>query len=489
MERERVMSGGSKGGEEDATSSEWRLPEMPREIGEVHRWMKEHLGLNVPSRRICPDHDAPMDYIAHAFKHKAPGALVWACRGGGKTMLAAALTVAESLSTPGLQTRILGGSLAQSSYMYDYVCSILRRPQFKDALGSLTRQRATFANGAAIEILPQSERTVRGVHVPRLRLDEVDEFKDGVFESSLYLPQSMNGIDARTDFLSTMHRPYGLMAELVDEHEKRGLTLFKWCLWEIIEACRDRRCDGCVLERDCGGKAKLADGYFSVDDAIARKRLVSDESWQSEMLSKRPSREGLFYKTWDESVHVPREAIGYDPMCELYRTFDWGVNGPTVCLWIQVDGDGRVRVIDELWQAGIAVSDMAEGVRRREEARGYGQVLQSYCDPTGLSYIMEFEKCGIPCQGRREDGGLANVRFEGFELVRRYLKCDEFGRPKMLVSPVCMNLRREFRGYRYPQTRPGFNPPEEPAKVDDHGMDALRYFFTSRFLPDDWRLV
>jgi phage terminase large subunit len=59
----------------------------------------------------------------------------------------------------------------------------------------------------------------------------------------------------------------------------------------------------------------------------------------------------------------------------------------------------------------------------------------------------------------------------------------------MLVSPRCVNTRREFRTYHYPQTRFGANPVEEPSKVDDHAMDALRYFFASRFPQVDWRFV
>jgi hypothetical protein len=404
-------------------------------------------------------------------------------------MLAAALTVLESVFEPGLQTRILGGSLAQSSYMYQYVRDYLRSAPWRDKVAGLTAGCAQLRNGSRIEILPQSDRAVRGVHATRLRLDEVEEFRPEIFEAALFVPQSATAGEARLEILSTLHRPYGIMSELVDAAEAKGLRLFKWCLWEVIERCRDRECSRCVLGGDCRGKAKRAAGFYRIDDAIAKKKLVSEESWQSEMLCLRPSREGLFYRGYSEEVHVPREPIKYDPSKELYRTFDWGVNGPTACLWVQVDGDGRVYVIDEFFQSGIAVSDMAAGIRRYEEMRGYRNVIRSYCDPTGLSFIMEFQKEGIPCQGRREDGGRSNVRFEGFETVRRFLKLNEHGKPRMLLSPRCANTRREFRTYHYPETRFGFNPVEEPAKVNDHAMDALRYFFVSRFPQNEWQFA
>ena len=453
-------------------------------------YLKEYLNVCVPEVAVCEGHQAPFDYLAHAFLTPNGGnALVWACRGGSKTMLAAILTVLESVHEPGLETCILGGSRAQSGYMYAYVRSFLQGTHFKHDVERVTKQKAQLANGSCVTILPASERTVRGVHVPRLRLDEIEEFRDDVFEAAKFLPQSTETASARVEMLSTLHRPYGIMSDLVAAPEEKGLTLFKWCLWEVIQRCHDRSCSRCPLWEDCQGKAKRSRGYYTIDDAIARKKLVSDEAWQSEMLCLRPSREGLFYKQYDEDLHVPGEPIPFDPMKELYRTFDWGVNGPTVCLWIQVDGDGRTYLIDELYQTQIAVSDMAAEIKRYETMRGYRNVIRSYGDPSGASYILEFEKAGIRCQGRREDGGRSNVRFEGFETVRRFLKRDEHGHPKLLVSSRCVNTRREFRTYHYPATRFGHNPSEEPAKVDDHAMDALRYFFVSRFPQSDWQIV
>jgi len=461
----------------------------PTDALSLRGYLRDFLDLRVPAVAVCEGHDAPFDYLAHAPLTGGGSTLVWACRGGSKTMLAAVLTVLESWFHPGLETCILGGSLAQSRYMYEYVRSFLQSAHFADELEKITASRAILKNGSRIAILPASERTVRGVHVPRLRLDEIDEFRDDVFEAAKFLPQSNEVAPARVEMLSTLHRPYGLMSDLVDAPEEKGLKLFKWCLWEIIERCTDRSCSRCPLVDDCREKAKRARGYYTIDDAIARKRLVSDEAWQSEMLCLRPSREGLFYRQYDEDVHVPSEPLAFDPMKELYRTFDWGVNGPTVCLWIQVDGDGRTYVIDELYQTAMAVSDMAAQVKRYEEMRGYRNVIRSYCDPSGASYILEFEKAGIRCQGRREDGGRSNIRFEGFETVRRHLKRDEHGEARLQVSPRCVNTRREFRTYHYPVTRFGHNPSEEPAKVDDHAMDALRYFFVSRFPQTDWQIV
>jgi len=291
--------------------------------------------------------------------------------------------------------------------------------------------------------------------------------------------------------LSTLHHPFGVMAGMVDEAGERGLRVYKWCVWEVIERCEkgERSCSRCELAEDCRGKARDGEGFYRIEDAMAKRRLVSRESWESEMLCLRPSRKGLFYAGYDEDVHVAKEELRRREDWELYRTFDWGVNGPTVCLWVQVDGEGRVAVVDELYQSGLAISDMAANVLKYERERGLGGAIRSYCDPTGPSYVMEFAKAGIPCTGSREDGGRVNVRHEGFETMRRLLKVDENGRARLVLSPRCVNTRREFRTYHYP-TEYGESPPsEEPAKVNDHAMDALRYFALGRFGETRWQFA
>lgn len=459
----------------------------PVDDRELAGYLRTFLGLKVSSRAICAGHDAPLAYLADAFFDRVGDCVVWAPRGGGKTTLAAALTLLESVFKPNCGTRILGGSSTQSKYLYDYFREFLEKSFASEVAGRIGVEKTRFVNGSEVAILTQSSRTVRGVHVPRLRLDEVEEFRADVLEAALFIPHSGPNIPARTEMLSTLHHPFGLMSGIIDDAPARQLKVYKWCLWEVIERCRDRSCSRCPLADDCQGKARRGEGFYRIDDAVAKKRLVSQESWESEMLCLRPSREGLFYRGYDEDVHVAREPLVYRSDWELYRSFDWGVNGPTVCLWVQVDGDGRVYVIDELFQSGLAISDMAANVLAYEKRKGFGQTLRSYCDPTGPGYVMEFGKAGINCTGRREDGGRINVRHEGFETVRRLLKPDENGRAGLLISPACVSTRKEFRTYHYPATRSGSAPSEEPAKVDDHAMDALRYFAMGRFHQSNWQ--
>ena len=90
-------------------------------------WVGVVLGLWMPERGVCAGHGTPLDYLCHAFFEESGDAVVWACRGGGKTMVGAIATLLDMLFKPGVQVRILGGSFEQSEKMYGYLKSMIQQ--------------------------------------------------------------------------------------------------------------------------------------------------------------------------------------------------------------------------------------------------------------------------------------------------------------------------------------------------------------------------
>src|SRR5437016_5083115 len=84
-------------------------------------WLDEFLGLRMPKEAVCPGHRSPLDYLAHVYFEPAKDVVVWAPRGGGKTRLGAAATMLDLLHKPGVQVRILAGSLEQSRRMWEHL--------------------------------------------------------------------------------------------------------------------------------------------------------------------------------------------------------------------------------------------------------------------------------------------------------------------------------------------------------------------------------
>jgi hypothetical protein len=474
----------------------------PRSRQDLKNYVKVFLGIDVPDVRLCPDHSSPMDYLWHSFSiddrllmkddsnhlssasnnpssiisHQSGDAVVWANRGGGKTELAAVATLLDCLFKSGCQVRILGGSGEQSSRMYEYLTLFLQRG-FASALdGPIRKGGCRFSNGAAVEVLTQSATSVRGQHVQKLRCDEVELFDDDVFAAAKFTTLSKEGLLAGIELISTMHRPYGIMQREVAAATKTGVPVFKWCLWETIEKCTARNCSQCPLWSDCRGRAKNAAGYLRIDDAIAQMRRSSRSGWEAEMLCVRPSLENVVFSEFDPTIHV--KPIDYDPNLPLYRTLDFGFVNPFVCLWIQVDGDGMVRIIDEYVRSRATIDVHAKEIKTRTPCPEE-RVAATFCDPagaaagdiTGTSVVRELRSLGIAMRYRRS--GIV----EGIELIRRAIRSGD-GRSSLLISPRCCRLIEAMQCYHYPDDGPAASG-ELPLKdgVHDHPIDALRYFF------------
>ncbi len=460
----------------------------PTTKDELRQYIKTFLGIEVPDLRICPDHRSPMDYLWHTFAGDSPrltghittaDAVVWANRGGGKTQTAAIATLLDAVFKPGCQIRILGGSGEQSLRMYEYLAAFLQRGYEEDLAETLRKGKCRFTNGSAVEILKQSATSVRGTHVQKLRCDEVELFRPEVFAAAKFTTQSTDTIVAGMELISTMHRPYGLMQKEVSAATSAGVPIFKWCLWETIEKCLGRECSQCSLSGDCQGRAQRAGGYLKIDDCITQMRRSSRAGWESEMLCFRPSLENVVFADFDADTHI--RPLEYDSSLPLYRTLDFGFVNPFVCLWIQVDHDGIVRVIDEYVRRQATIEVHAREIKARTPCPEE-QVAATYCDPagtghndvTGTSTVRELRSLGIVVKYCR------STILEGIELVRRALRSGD-GKSTLVVSPHCPRLIEALQCYHYPDANQAAGS-EQPFKdgVYDHPIDALRYFFINR---------
>jgi len=463
---------------------------------QLKNYCKVFLGVNIPNKRICPEHNAPLDYLWHSFKTDfadSPPAngstpltinadcAVWANRGGGKTEIAAVATLLDCIFKPSCQVRILAGSGEQAGRMYDYLTGFIQI-RYADLLaGPIRKEKCCFVNGSAVEVLTQSQTSVRGLHVQKLRCDEVELFDPDVLSAAKFTTMSKNGIVPAIESISTMHKPFGIMQKIIADAQQNNTPVFKWCIWETIEKCIDRNCSQCPLSSDCRGKAKQAAGYLKIDDCITAMKRSSRAAWEAEMLCRRPSLENVVFDEFDPAVHV-RE-IDYNPQLPLYRTIDFGFVNPFVCLWIQVDGDGVVYIIDEYYRSRATIDVHAEEIKRRTPI-AEEKVTATFCDPAGAacdqmsgsSSVRQLKQLGIITKYRRSS------IIEGIELVRRAIRAGD-GKSSFVVSPKCPRLIEALQCYHYPENASADS--ELPLKdgVYDHPIDALRYFFVNYTRP------
>ena len=468
-------------------------PTTPKDLVRV---VREFFGVSVPDRPACPAHDAPMEYLLASF-FRQDDLLVWACRNGGKTYLAAVATLLDGIFHGPLEILVLGGSFDQSDRLADYIRDILLgHPDM--VVGRMTRQRVRLATGSEIRVLPQSQQAVRGQHVQKIRCDEVDLFDEDVWRAVQFSTRSQDKTRGSIEVLSTLHRPGGLMQQLVgsahiadrkggplEPADRAGYHLIRWCLWEVIERCPDsRRCDECLLADDCRGVARRGSGFFRIDDAISIKARSSRAAWEAEMLCLGAHRENLVLQEFAVSRHM--RGVEYCPDWPLYRAIDFGYRSPLVCLWIQLTPGGCVHVIDEYIRSFLPVAVHAREILSRDPRWGDrpARVEMTYVDPagrqrestSGRACTEILAAAGIPCAWRASCVG------DGLELIRGAL-APAAGEPTLTVSPRCVKLIEALNNYHYPPPGAAGDPDAPVKDGPDHMIDALRYFFVNRVRP------
>ena len=97
----------------------------------------------------------------------------------------------------------------------------------------------------AREVGAQSDRSVRGMRVQKLRCDEVELFDREVWQAAQLTTRSLDvntkprshedarrtNVRGTVEVFSTMHRPHGLMQEILEG--AAGKKVFAWCLFRM----------------------------------------------------------------------------------------------------------------------------------------------------------------------------------------------------------------------------------------------------------------
>jgi hypothetical protein len=464
---------------------------IPETDAQLHDFIARWVGIESPRTPILEQHTAPFDYLAHAFfeDRRPRDAVVWACRGGGKTFLAALATALDMIFKPGIEIRCLGGSLDQSKRMHAHLRDLFERPGFASMLDKVTERRITLTNESHAEILAQSQTSVRGTRVQKLRCDEVELFHPAVWEAAQLTTRSKECGSVRVvgaiECLSTMHIPYGLMHDLAascraEPGQRPPRRLFRWGVVDVLSACPDddHQCltdEGpCPLAPECAGLAKARDrrreppGHIAVADAINMKARVSAETWNAEMLCLRPRRSDCVLPEFNEADHVvdrPPDASAFWP---VIAGMDFGIRAPTVILFARLAPDNRLCVFREHVQPGWRLDQHIDLIRQSRPAPRWIGV-----DPAGQNRNTQTATSEV--QAMRAQGlSVKVVRLPlhaGIELLRARLR-PALGPPRLTITRDCPRLIQALTKYHYPDDPHTPNPEKDG---NDHPADALRY--------------
>ena len=157
-------------------------------------WIHSFTGVKIARESVCTGHTSPFEAFCTWYFDSPDIALMLGPRGGGKSFLSAIHTHLKSRFNPRYGTRILGGSRAQSEQIYRALKDVVIDgfgPLGNDAetVRKLLKTESIYRNGSEVSILAASSTSVRGPHVPSLKLDEVDE-RDAIHEINLQIIHS-----------------------------------------------------------------------------------------------------------------------------------------------------------------------------------------------------------------------------------------------------------------------------------------------------------
>ena len=189
-------------------------------------------------------------------------------------------------------------------------------------------------------------------------------------------------------------------------------------------------------------------------------------------------REGLVYEGYDRDIHLI-DRFDIPDSWTRYRFIDFGYTNPFVCQWWAEDEDGRLYLYREIYMTKRTVKVHAEQINRLSASESIYVTIADH-DAEDRATLHEN---GIPTTAANKDISM------GIERVQERLKMQGDGRPRLFfmrdsLVEVDFDLKAEFKptctveeitGYAFPETREGKPEDEKPRKLNDHGMDAMRY--------------
>lgn len=187
--------------------------------------------------------------------------------------------------------------------------------------------------------------------------------------------------------------------------------------------------------------------------------------------------EGAIYDMFDESANtylrLPNRTDSYpDPVVAI----DYGTTNPLAALLCIDDGE-ELFIEDEYY-----FNSRAEGYQKTDEQYlndienwlfknlGPHYSVQLVVDPSAASFITAARMRGFRVR-EADNSVLDGIRLVSTFLAKRILK----------INKKCINLIREILGYVWDES--GKVDKEKPLKINDHAVDAMRYFIKTKISP------
>lgn len=451
----------------------------------LHEWIRVNLGISIPRVAICKDHDAPFDFVADYLFENFINALVLANRSGGKTEDFAILDTIITWLYDYVEVATVGAIEEQALKCYSYFQTFSQNYPFSENVDKPTMRKTLCENGSSLQVLPGTMAAVNSPHPHFTFLDEIDLMQPNVLSQAVAMGQSKNGIQARTVLTSTRKFAGGIMQRMLDNAPKSGYKVYKWCIWEVMEALPAHDSPLYRQIQDLFGATLPkgiveAEGYYTWQDVVQKYlyyRENDPDLWESEYLCLKPGLAGVIYGgSYSDDNNLlseewsPRGKDGY-----LYLIEDFGSveDHPNVVipLWIPLSFD-RVIAFNERYLTHLGTDGIIAEIEDMllEDGLTIADVVGWIPDYHGIVEIEDRKVRGFPMVDKSDDPAQY--------LINNYIKLVKkwFSSGKLMITGRCPTLRIELLSYKR-KKNPDGTWSSIAEKKFDHGPSALAYGF------------
>ena len=211
---------------------------------------------------------------------------------------------------------------------------------------------------------------------------------------------------------------------------------------------------------------------------IARLDALTGVRKQRLRLGRWVQAEGMVYEGWDRAAHLI-DPFPIPAEWRRIRAIDFGYTNALSCGFWAIDDDGRMYLYREIYMTRRTVAVHTRQIKELSEGE---DIEATVCDHDAEDRAT-LEENGIPTVAA--DRAVS----PGIQAVQERLKRAGDGRPRLFVMRDCLVERdallaeakkptcteEEIDGYVWPEDQAGRAVKEQPVKVDDHGMDGMRY--------------
>lgn len=319
-------------------------------------------------------------------------------------------------------------------------------------------------------------------------LDEPDKLRS-LNLSGFYIDESSQVSEESFMLLQGRNRGPGLNKGILTTNPNGHDWQYKWFVKQDHFKTPEAKIRYKLIQAPSTENIHLRDGYIS--DMM--------QTWSAERIKREiegsfDAFEGMVYHEFRRDVHVIKPFKVPEEWTKVIG-IDHGYRNPAAWVWGAVDYDDNIYIYREFYEREWLIEEICKGKEKENKAgvlslmRGE-KIDQARIDPSvkavrGATGQSDWD---IYLDNLPSDFPLMlanNEKTAGIDKVKSYLKVDNTtNKPRLFFFETCSNLIEEVSRYRYKElgaNQKGLvNETEEPRKVDDHALDALRYLIMSR---------